>query len=116
MGVQLLPASLSIVWVSIVLPTTCKFDVVKVLFVLTLGIVAAPIAVGLRSSKQPAYLSVELFTGGIFLIAFVCAVALRARMISSSSEVSKGQQELQRKENTLSAQDRLQRLLSVKRV
>lgn len=88
----------------------------KLSSLLTSDTVAAPIAVGLRSSHRPEYLPVELFTGGIFLLALVCAVMLRARMVEKSTGAEEDQQESRTEKRASPVQDRFAKLLSVKRV
>ncbi|KAF7596882.1 hypothetical protein BBP40_011927 [Aspergillus hancockii] len=61
LGIQLLPAALSIMWTVIVLPTTF----------------AEPIALELRRPQSPHYLDVQVFSGCIFLGATVAMLALR---------------------------------------
>ncbi|KEF56497.1 uncharacterized protein A1O9_06684, partial [Exophiala aquamarina CBS 119918] len=62
LGLKLLPASLSIVWFTIVVPTTF----------------GEPIALKLRRTGAPKYLSVQLFAGFLFLAATICMVVLRS--------------------------------------
>ena len=62
MGIEFLPAALSIVWTSIVLP----------------GTFAEPIALNLRTNGCSGYLSVQLFTGFMFIGGTICLMALQA--------------------------------------
>jgi hypothetical protein len=95
MGIQSLPAALSIVWFTIVLPTTCERPQIGPLAFVALiscQLVGEPIALKLRRTQTPKYLPVQLFTGFVFLAAAICMLFLRVWAVTNKSKGSEAKQ------------------------
>jgi hypothetical protein len=87
MGIQSLPAALSIVWFTIVLPTTCEHpEPLAFVALISCQLVGEPIALKLRRTGTPKYLPVQLFTGFVFLAATICMLFLRLWAVTSKSK------------------------------
>ncbi|KAL8657686.1 MAG: hypothetical protein Q9226_001662 [Calogaya cf. arnoldii] len=71
-GLKVLPSALSIVWLVLVLPTTC----------------AEPIALQLRQQTGNIYLHAQIFTGLMYIAAAVCMWFLRAWKIGEIEKIA----------------------------
>ncbi|KAL8854587.1 MAG: hypothetical protein Q9221_000622 [Calogaya cf. arnoldii] len=71
-GLKVLPSALSIVWLVLVLPTTC----------------AEPIALELRQQTGNIYLHAQIFTGLMYIAAAVCMWFLRAWKIGEIEKIA----------------------------
>ena len=83
-GLKELPSALSLTWLVLVLPTTCKFPNIQNLCSASRakGAVSEPIALQLRQSTGNIYLHAQIFAGLMYVAAALCMWAVRAWKVS----------------------------------
>jgi len=96
-GLKELPSALSIVWMFLVLPTTCKSRAsnknLKSLNTWLICIaVSEPVALELRRQSGNIYLRVQIFTGFMYLAAALCMWGLRGWKIGQIERIAAAQE------------------------
>ncbi|MCJ1382172.1 hypothetical protein MMC17_005284 [Xylographa soralifera] len=87
-GLKELPSALSITWLILVLPTTCKSSISSVNSgMLTLHLVSEPIALELSQSNG-GYLHAQIFTGFMYIAAAICMWFLRGWKIGQLEQLT----------------------------
>lgn len=92
-GLKELPSALSLTWLVLVVPTTCKF-LKRHLWHFSansLPIVSEPIALGLRRTHGNRYLNVQVYTGLMYIAASACLWGVRAWKIGTIEHHAEGQ-------------------------
>ena len=89
-GLKELPSALSIVWIFLVLPTTCKstFKGLQTAFADRRWVVSEPIALQLRQQSGNVYLHAQIYTGLMYMAAAFCMWLLRAWKIGQAEAIA----------------------------
>ena len=77
-GLKELPSALSIMWLFIVIPTTCMSMMLPIAKCADMLQVAEPIGLELRHGSGAIYLHAQIFTGLMYIAAAICTLFLRA--------------------------------------
>ena len=87
-GLKELPSALSIVWLVLVLPTTCESSYWQISSLSNDPTVAEPIALELRQMTGNIYLHAQIFTGFMYIAAALCMWFLRAWKIGQIENIA----------------------------
>ena len=90
-GLKELPSALSIVWLVLTLPTTCRSNYCYFCNLYKVAdriIVAEPIALELRQKMGNIYLHAQIFTGFMYIAAALCMFFLRAWKIGQIESIA----------------------------